>query len=124
VEYAGRSRIKLSEEKSHLPGQKQVFRVEHDGTAQYDILARHDEAAAGRPLLRHVMSLGRRLPAGRVTLDEARSQRTVECNRLPPRLRATSPAQPPYEVRISDDLAREAEQLRRDYGNRATGDSR
>ena len=32
VEYAGRGRIKLSTGKSLLPGRKQVFRVEHEGS--------------------------------------------------------------------------------------------
>jgi nicotinate phosphoribosyltransferase len=125
VEYAGRSRIKLSSEKWHWPGQKQVFRVEHAGVAEYDVLSRHDELAAeGRPLLWQVMSHGIRLPAGRVTLDEARSQRVVESERLPPRLRAISPADPPYEVRISNGLTQEADHARKRYASVAMPDSR
>src|SRR6266498_2868192 len=62
VEYAGRGRIKLSTGKSLLPGRKQIFRVEPDGVALYDVIARHDEAACGRPLLQRVMRKGTRLP--------------------------------------------------------------
>src|SRR5258706_3852414 len=72
VEYGGEGRAKLSEDKTLLPGRKQVFRVERDGAAEYDGLARHDEPPCGRPLLELVMNDGVRLREGRVTLDGAR----------------------------------------------------
>ena len=62
VEYAGRGRVKLSPEKGLLPGRKQIFRVERDGLAQYDVLGRHDEPPHGRALLQQVMKSGTRLP--------------------------------------------------------------
>ncbi|MFY0583197.1 hypothetical protein ACN28S_60895 [Cystobacter fuscus] len=65
VEYAGRGRLKLSTGKVLLPGRKQVFREEEDGVARRDVLARHDEALPGRPLLRRVMHAGRRLVEAR-----------------------------------------------------------
>lgn len=115
VEYGGRGRIKLSTGKPILPGRKQVFRLERDGVAEYDVIARHDEPAAGRPLLQHVMKKGTRLPEGRATLDDARARREAELNRLSPSLRAILPADPAYAVRISATLAAEAENLRRHH---------
>ena len=117
VEYAGRARIKLSPEKPLLPGRKQVFRAERDAVAAHDVLARHDEPTAGRPLLQHVMHKGTRLPPGRVTLDDARAWREKELNRLPPSLRALQPVDPPYAVKISSRLAAEAENLRREFAD-------
>jgi nicotinate phosphoribosyltransferase len=109
VEYAGRGRVKLSPEKVLLPGRKQIFRVEQDGVARYDVLARHDEPPCGRPLLRQVMKDGIRLPEGRVTLDEARTRRQTEVDRLPSALRAIQPASVPYRIDVSPGLARDLE---------------
>lgn len=64
--YAGRGRTKLSPGKRILPGRKQIFRVEEGGHAVRDILARYDEDAPGRPLLRQFMASGRRLAEGEV----------------------------------------------------------
>jgi nicotinate phosphoribosyltransferase len=115
VEYAGRPRMKLSTGKVLLPGRKQVFRVERDGTADHDVFARRDEAAHGQPLLRQVMSGGRRTPEGRVPLDEARTRARDEVARLPPRIRSLEPASPPYPVHVSPPLAEDAERLRHRY---------
>jgi nicotinate phosphoribosyltransferase len=110
--YAGRGRTKLSPGKRILPGRKQVFRVEgEDGRAAYDVLAGTGESLPGRPLLRKVMEGGRRLPAGVETLERARRRAREEAARLPERLRALDPADPPYRVRISDVLARDAERV-------------
>ncbi|HEX7119873.1 MAG TPA: nicotinate phosphoribosyltransferase [Longimicrobiales bacterium] len=106
--YAGRGRTKLSPGKEILPGRKQVFREEEDGRAVGDVIARHDEALPGRPLLVKVMERGRRLDAGRVGLDAARARAADEIARLPDRLRALAPADPPYPVRVSDRLAADA----------------
>jgi nicotinate phosphoribosyltransferase len=105
--YAGRGRLKTSPGKAILPGRKQVFRREQDGIAAGDVVARHDERHPGRPLLEPVMRGGRRLPAGRVSLDEARARARAETARLPERLRALAPADPPYPVAISAALARD-----------------
>ena len=56
VEYAGRTRTKLSTGKPSLPGPKQVYRVERDGLADRDLLARRDEDSGGRALLEQVMT--------------------------------------------------------------------
>jgi nicotinate phosphoribosyltransferase len=120
VEYAGRGRVKLSPEKVLLPGRKQIFRVERDGVAQYDVLARHDEPPCGQPLLRQVMKDGARLPAGIVTLDEARARAQSEVERLPPAVRAILPASPPYRVEVSPSLARDLESAQRAHGSANT----
>jgi len=104
VEYAGHGRTKLSFAKTVLPGPKQVFRVEEDGFAQYDVIGRRDDLSHGRALLEPVMAGGVRLPRGRATLDEARLRATAELERLPSRMRAIQPADPPYRVEISAGL--------------------
>ena|SRR5437867_293196 len=112
VEYAGRGRTKLSAGKVVLPGRKQVFRVERDGEATHDVLARHDEPIAGRALLDEVMKEGRRLPRARQTLDDARALARTELARLPKRLLNLEPARPPYRVDLSTQLAEELDRLR------------
>jgi nicotinate phosphoribosyltransferase len=111
VEYAGRSRLKLSIFKALLPGRKQVFRVERDGVADHDVLGMRDEEPCGRPLLQRVMAGGRRLAAGRVTLEESRVHADRELARLPPRVRALDPAA--YAVETSAALAQDRDALRR-----------
>jgi nicotinate phosphoribosyltransferase len=111
VEYAGRGRLKLSPGKPVLPGRKQVFRVEHDGVADRDILARHDERTDGRPLLEPVMQRGSRLSAGRASLEDARRRYRAELARLPRHVRALAPADPPYAVAISEGLAADRDRL-------------
>ena len=111
VEYAGRGRVKLSPGKAILPGRKQIFRVEHHGLADHDVLGRHDEADHGRPLIRQVMKDGVRLPEGRVILAEARECARRELDRLPARVRHIEAAQPPYRVDVSAALEADREQL-------------
>jgi nicotinate phosphoribosyltransferase len=115
VEYGDRGRIKLSTGKSLLPGRKQVFRAEADGAAAFDVIARSDEPAVGRPLLRDVMHLGKRLALAGMTLNDARARKEAEVARLPDRLRAIPPADPPYDIRISTRLIEDTEHLRRQY---------
>src|SRR5262249_20658690 len=107
--YAGQDRIKLSPGKSLLPGRKQIFRVEREGIADHDVLARHDEVPPGRPLLQRVMSGGTRLPAGRVSLEEARRHARNELRRLAPSIRSITPAEPPYRVDVSERLQQDLE---------------
>jgi nicotinate phosphoribosyltransferase len=108
--YAGKGRLKLSPGKKILPGRKQVFRIEEgegEGRrAVRDVIARADEEAppGGRPLLVHVMAGGRRLPTGRVSLDEARERARDETARLPERLRTLEPPDEPYPVEVSAGL--------------------
>lgn len=105
VWYGGRDRLKLSAGKALLPGKKQVFRVEQDGVAAFDVLARREERGPGRPLLRPVMLAGQRLAEGRVGLDAARAEAARALASLPPRLRALPAAEPAYVVKISPELA-------------------
>jgi nicotinate phosphoribosyltransferase len=102
--YAGRGRLKLSPGKAILPGQKQVFRVEENGEAVKDVIARHDEALPGRPLLRRVMAGGKRLDSHVRSLDAIRENAARELARLPARLRALSDSAPPYPVEVSEAL--------------------
>ena len=115
VEYAGKGRMKLSPGKIVLPGQKQIFRVERDGVADYDILACDDETLPGRPLLQPVMKGGVRLAAGRADLNAARAHAREELDRLPPELRRLASPRAPYRVEISDGLARLRDTLQRRY---------
>lgn len=112
VEYGGRSRLKLSTGKELWPGPKQVYRIERGGVADHDVLARRDEEPCGRPLLRRVMTGGRRLPET-PTLDASRAQAQLELSRLPRRVRQLEPAAPPYRVEISRALRQERDVVRR-----------
>lgn len=113
VEYAGRSRLKLSTGKVLLPGRKQIFRVDLEGKADHDVLGRRDEEQCGRPLLKRVMAGGQRCAEGRVTLNEARAHARSEVSRLPARVRGLEPADPPYVVETSAALAQDRDILRR-----------
>jgi nicotinate phosphoribosyltransferase len=112
VEYAGRARVKLSPNKEVLPGPKQIFRVERDGTAEHDVLGGRDEPPTGRPLLRPVMKGGVRLDDGRVSLEAARAHARREIAALPSRIRAIEAAHPPYRVDISPALAQTRDRFR------------
>jgi nicotinate phosphoribosyltransferase len=112
VAYGGKDRIKLSTSKVLYPGRKQVFRIaEANGAAPKDVLARHGEKLAGRPLLRPVMRDGKRLPGTSPTLTEIRKYARDEVERLPSALRSLEPANPPYRVEASPVLAWTREQL-------------
>jgi nicotinate phosphoribosyltransferase len=104
VAYGGEGRLKLSSGKRILPGQKQVFRIGVDGSATRDLVARHDEEHEGEPLLVLVMEDGKRTREGRDTLDQARARARREIARLPARIQAIEPADPPYPVEISERL--------------------
>ncbi len=118
VAYAGRGRMKLSPGKAILPARKQVFRLEHDGLAVRDVIARHGESLPGRPLLRHVMTKGRRIDAAREALEAARERARREIERLPEHIRALAPADPPFPVEISPELERARESVERDIRSR------
>jgi nicotinate phosphoribosyltransferase len=73
VEYAGQPRMKFSENKSNLPGRKQLFRRTNE-----DVIGLQRELLDGDPLLVKVMESGRRVFPP-VSLDECR--RTLEFSR-------------------------------------------
>jgi nicotinate phosphoribosyltransferase len=88
AEYDGRPVLKLSPGKSNLPGHKQVYRY-RDGDGNYagDVIASADEPApAGsyEPLLRELMSDGRRL-SPRASISEPRCRFAREFASLPGR---------------------------------------
>jgi nicotinate phosphoribosyltransferase len=111
VSYAGKDRIKLSSQRALYPGRKQVFRLEEGGTARRDVLARHDEALPGRPLLRPVMREGRPLEGASPPLREIREYAQRALEHLPPELRDLKRPHPAYRVEASPVLAWTREQL-------------
>jgi nicotinate phosphoribosyltransferase len=112
VEYAGQGRLKLSPQKTILPGRKQIYRVDTGGVATHDLLAAHDEVATGRPLLERVMRAGVRT-APRISLDAARGHARAELSRLPVAIRALEPVATPYLVHVSEALTRTRDALSR-----------
>jgi len=102
TEYAGQGRLKLSPEKPILPGRKQIFRIEERGCAVRDVIAQADEQLSGRPLLIPVMRAGERLESR--DLEAIRRYAQDQIERLPERIRALAPAQPPYPVELSPAL--------------------
>ena len=116
VEYAGTGRMKLSTAKATLPGRKQVYRIESNGTFVRDVLALADEALSGTPLLTEVMRDGRRIAAQRAPLATLRDYCREQRNRLPDHIRARQPADPPYPVEISPGLAAARDALARRPG--------
>jgi len=118
VEYEHKGRLKLSTDKAVFPGRKQVARVDDRGTADHDVLLRHDESMKGRPLLRPVMQRGRRLADGQATLADARACARREIDSLPGRVRGINPAAPPYRVDVGPALAASTDALRRAHAVR------
>jgi len=105
---------KFSEDKNTLPGTKQVFRwKDESGLYAHDLLACAGESyPKAEPLLAPVMRAGRRL-APPPLLEEIRERvrRTLPC--VPPTVRELrNPA--PYEVRISEQLSKLQEQVRKE----------
>jgi nicotinate phosphoribosyltransferase len=117
TEYAGSGRLKTSAGKGVLPGRKQVFRLEGNGGAERDVIAGHDEEQPGRALLEPVMQGGKRLAAGCPSLAAVRERAAAEIAKLPARVRALEPAEPPYPVEISPAL-RALERALRERANR------
>ena len=114
--YGGRGRLKLSTGKPILPGRKQVFRIEEEGRAVRDVIARAEETLPGRPLLRPVMRGGRRLAGGTIDLHAARAHAQEEMARLPGHIRAIEPAERRYPVEISEALRAYQNEVTREVG--------
>jgi nicotinate phosphoribosyltransferase len=110
--YAGKPRMKLSAEKSNLPGRKQIYRSYQDGVAAHDVIAIDNERLEGRPLLEQVMNSGRRTEASRYTLDEIREYAREEVSILPKRLCSLEPADQPYTVNLSGGMKRLLDETR------------
>ena len=103
--YAGEPRMKLSAEKSNLPGRKQVVRQYEAGMAVRDVIATESEQISGAPLLERVMAGGERTEAGAPRpLTALREHAAARRSELPERLRALPPDAPSHEVVLSDGL--------------------
>jgi nicotinate phosphoribosyltransferase len=103
--YAGQPRMKLSADKSNLPGRKQVVRQYEGGTAVRDVIATEEEQVPGAPLLERVMANGARTDAGHSRpLDAIREHAAARREELPDRLHALASDVDPYEVVLSDAL--------------------
>jgi nicotinate phosphoribosyltransferase len=107
---------KLSANKVIWPGRKQVYRKFRNGAMVQDVIARHDEARDGVPLLQHVMHKGERLPMGRNELEKARGHVTNQLRALPKHLHSldTVEAECAYPVRASRRIHADTEALRVD----------
>src|SRR5262249_48275584 len=105
TQYAGQPKMKFSESKSNLPGQKQVFRQRSEGSSFRDVIGLADEKdIPGEPLLIKVMQDGRRTRPPE-TLEACRVYCKGQLSGLPERLLQLSNASPPYPVEISGGLA-------------------
>ena len=113
--YGGKGRMKLSAEKSNLPGRKQLYRHFDDGNAVRDVIATREEEPDGTPLLEHVMQDGERTQRGRTaSLDGLRAQCERRVTQLPDRLQRIEKSDAPYPVDLSDQLEAKLNRLRRD----------
>jgi len=103
--YAGRPRMKLAEDKSNLPGRKQVIRQYEDGVAVRDVIATEaNDAHSGSPLLDCVMKDGERTDVGAArSLDAHREHAAARRSELPEGLRRLDGASE-YEVVLSDRM--------------------
>ncbi|MFB6231406.1 MAG: nicotinate phosphoribosyltransferase [Salinibacter sp.] len=100
--YAGTPRMKLSAQKSNLPGRKQVFRQHEDDAAVRDVIATRGEQLNGTPLMDCVMSNGERTDAGASRpADAIREHAAARLADLPDRLRRLDPEVKDYEVVLS-----------------------
>jgi len=112
--YAGIPRMKLSKEKSNLPGRKQVVRQYEEGLAVRDVIATETEQISGAPLLERVMASGERTEAGAARpLPAIREHASARLSELPDRLRALNPDGPDHEVVLSDGLEERLHETRR-----------
>ncbi|KFI23189.1 nicotinate phosphoribosyltransferase [Nitrosococcus oceani] len=114
VEYASRPRMKLSSSKELLPGRKQVFRFFEADRMKRDVIACFEENSDGKPLLEQVMSQGKRLEQGRVSLENAREHARQQMALLPPELHALQRVKLGYPVAVSNSLRQTNEQLQRE----------
>ena len=117
--YAGRPRMKLSAEKSNLPGRKQVIRQYEEGTAVRDVIAtEEDDPHTGAPLLERVMAEGERTDAGMPRpLDALREHAAARLAELPARLHALDADPEGYEVVLSDAMQERLDQTRSELHN-------
>ena len=102
---------KFSDDKSTLPGAKQIYRY-----PDHDIVALHSECNSdykGEPLLRPVILRGELIEA-LPPLSKSREHARQSIAALPERLHSLSPISTPYEVKISKNLLAMAESRRQE----------
>ncbi len=102
---------KFSDDKSTLPGAKQIYRY-----PDHDIVALHSECNndyKGEPLLRPVIMQGE-LIESLPPLQKSREHARQAIAALPERLHSLSPISTPYEVKISKNLLAMAESRRQE----------
>jgi nicotinate phosphoribosyltransferase len=109
VEVNGQGRLKLSPGKKSYPLRKQIFRqYDASGTIWRDIIARHDEALDGEPLLVPVVR-GGQLVASLPGLETLRKRVRDDMHRLPHPLRSldhTTDAPVSYSQALEDAAIR------------------
>jgi nicotinate phosphoribosyltransferase len=104
TEYAGKPKMKLSEEKATLPGKKQVFRIRAAGKAVRDVIGLIGEGGmTGDPLMIKVMEKGRRTRPAE-PLEVCRERCRGERAALPTELMSLEKAEPEYPVELSEGL--------------------
>ncbi|WP_077728660.1 nicotinate phosphoribosyltransferase [Methylocaldum sp. 14B] len=110
-EYAGRPRRKRSKGKENWPGRKQVYRrYDDEGHMLHDVMAEESESQIeGEPLLRQVMTKGKRVGA-QETLAVMRERLRGQLQQLPPALKAIEESAV-YTVLISGGLQRLVERM-------------
>ena len=113
TEYAGQPKMKFSESKSTLPGQKQIFRERSSDSIVRDLVGLAGEKGnAGEPLLIKVMEQGRRTRPAK-PLEQCRAYCNAQVSGLPQRLLELSSTLPAYPVEISSALTQLAETIRK-----------
>jgi nicotinate phosphoribosyltransferase len=101
---------KLSEDKTSLPGAKQVFRH-----AEHDVVARSGECNMGRPLLRPILLAGQLVePLPDLKATQAYAAECVSA--LAPALRELEVTEP-YDVRLSKELKELVERTRQNLAH-------
>jgi nicotinate phosphoribosyltransferase len=94
--------MKLSAQKSNLPGRKHVFRQYEGDTAMRDVIATEEEQLDGAPLMDCVMTDGERTDAGGSRpADAIREHAAARLAELPDRLRRLDPEVKDHEVVLS-----------------------
>ena len=102
---------KFSDDKSTLPGAKQIYRY-----ADHDVVALYSECNSdfqGEPLLRPILIQGQRLEAP-AAIDKVKAYAAGSIAALPARLRSLEEAEP-YPVEVSPRLLAIAQDLRREF---------
>jgi nicotinate phosphoribosyltransferase len=113
TQYAGQPKMKFSESKLTLPGQKQIFRERSSDSIVRDVVGLADEKGnSGEPLLTKVMEQGRRTGPPE-TLEQCRACCKAQVSGLPQRLLQLSSALPGYPVEISAALTHLSDIIRK-----------